>query len=820
MRHALRRLRHDPGLALLVTLTLALGVGVNSAIFSIMNALHRPLPVRDAGRLVALATRHADTGTGMEGMQYQFSYPALADFRAQSRSYADLIAFSLGHGGLSTGGKAEEFLFSYVTGNYFSALGIPPAAGRVFAPGEGESPDSAVPLVLGYSYWQKRFGGDMGVVGRQVRINGAATTIVGVVDKRFQGTYTNVDMQGYVPLSFMARAEGGRRTDFFSDRATAKLTVMGTLKPGVGLGEARTEARMIAGRLERQYPTTDKGITVTVLPETWARPAPIPAMVAMAPVLAALFLVLGLLVLALACLNVGNVLLVRAAARQQEMAVRAALGSGRARLAGQILGEILVLAIAGGAAGVLLSVWATDAIGAIPMGLGSLPAVLDFSPDWRVFAYALAATLLAGAAAGLWPALVGSRTDIAGVLRGCGRSVSRSRGGSSLRKLMVVAQVAGSLTLLIVAGGFAGGLGGARRIDVGFEPRHLAIFVTDTAYAGYDRERSKAFHRELERRVRELPGIEAAATGFSMPLSYVQDGDTVEVEGRPAAGGRKPLVMFNSVSPGYFETMQIGLRAGRGFRDADGEGARRVAVVNELMGRRLWPGQDPLGKRFRMGRTGDAWWEVVGVAQDGKYFALFEPPLPFFYVPAAQQFSSRRVLEVRSPLAAEDLIARVGREIRALDPDMPVSEARMTEDAIAGVTGLWGFRLGAYLSGAMGMLGLLLALVGVFGVVSYAARQSTREIGIRMALGAGRRDVLRLVAERGAVLVAWGVVAGLAGAWVLARLISRSVPAAIAANLPVFAAAAVFVAAMAMWACYLPARRAARMDPMSVLRQE
>jgi macrolide transport system ATP-binding/permease protein len=381
--------------------------------------------------------------------------------------------------------------------------------------------------------------------------------------------------------------------------------------------------------------------------------------------------------------------------------------------------------------------------------------------------------------------------------------------------------VACSITLLSVAGCFARGLADARRINLGFDPRHLGTFVMDTAYAGYDREHSVSFYRELQRRVRDLSGIESASIAFSVPLNYVQEGDTVEAEGRPAAAGQhRPLVMFNSVTPEYFETMRIDLRSGRGFRDSDQEGAPRVAVVNELMARRLWPNQDPLGKRFRMERTGDAWWEVVGVARDGKYFALFEPALPFFYVPASQQYYSRRVLQVRSPLGAEELMARVEGEIRALDPGMPLSEARMMEDALEGATGLWGFRLGAYLSGVMGLMGLALAIVGVYGVVSYTARQYTREIGIRMALGADARDVLRLVLERGVVLVGCGVMAGFAGAWIVTRLMNRSLSGTIEADPAVFAATSAFVGAVALWACYVPARRATRLDPIDALRHE
>jgi len=822
MRYAIRRLRHDPGLVLLVTLTLALGVGVNSAIFSlVINGFHRPLPVRDPGRLVVLATRHQAAAAGMEGMQYRFTYPELADFRAQARSYTDIIAYDLGHGGLDSGGKPEEFFFSFVSGNYFSALGVEPAAGRLFTAGEGETPDSAIELVLGYSCWQKRFGGDPAVIGRQVRLNGAPVTIIGVTAQRFHGTFANTDMQGFVPLSYVARVGSGGLRNFFHDRATPKITLMGRLKPGVTLAEAQSEALVIAGRLERQYPATDKGISVAVLPEAWARPAPIPSMVAMAPFVVALFLGLGGLVLVMACMNVGNILLVRSAVREREMAVRAALGSGRARLVRQVLIESLLLALLGGAAGVILGTWATDAISAIPVALGNLPAVLDVSLDWRAFLYALAITFLAGIGTGLWPALVASRAEIAAVLHEGGWGISAARGSRRLGNLLVVAQVAGSLTLLIVAGCLAVSLANARRMNLGFDPSHLANFVMDTEYAGYDEARGVEFHRELLRRVRALPGVESASLAFAMPMSYVQEGDSIDVEGRPPTPGRdRPLVMFNSVTPDYLKTMRIKLRAGRELQEADREDAPRVAMINQVMANRLWPGRDPVGKRFRMQRAGDVWWEVAGVVSDGKYFALFEPPLPYFYVPSAQMFRSRTVLQVRSPLAPETLIKSVEGEIRALDPSMPVTEARMMDEALEGATGYWGFRLAAYVSGVMGLVGLALAAVGVYGVVSYAARQRTREIGIRMAVGAEARDVFRMVLGRGVALVSGGVLAGVAFAWVLARMMNRWLSAAVEPDPVVFIGISVLLAALAMWACFVPARRATRLDPMQALRHE
>jgi predicted permease len=821
MRQAIRRLRHDPGLIVLVTLTLALGVGVNSAIFSLVNGLHRPLPVQHPERLVVLATRHHGGSAGVEGMQYRFTYPALADFRTQATSYSSLLAFELGHGGLSTGGQSREFLFSYVSGNYFQALGIKPALGRLFADGEGEAPGSGISLVLGYSYWRERFAGDPAVVGSQVRINGVAATIVGVVGQRFQGTYANVDLNGFVPLSYLERAGNWGEGGFFHDRATPRLTVMGTLKPGVSRAAAQREAQVIASRLERQYPATDKGISVEVLPETWARPAPIPAMVATAPLIAALFLVLGGLVLALACMNVTNLLLVRAAAREREMAVRAALGSGRLRLLGQVLAESVLLAILGGAAGMLLSAWATDALAAMPLALGNMKVRLGFGFDWRVFTDSIAATLLAGIAAGLWPALAASRADIASTLHECGRSASAAPGSRRVRNLLVVAQVAGSLMLLIVAGCFAGGLAKARTASVGFDPRNLGIFTLDTAYAGYGRERSVAFFRELHRRVRDLPGVTSACLAHSVPMNYMQDGDAIEVEGQPATPGRqRPVVMFNAVTPEYFGTLRIDLHRGRAFHDSDQEETPPVAIINEVMAQRLWPNQDPVGKRFRIGRTGQRWWEVVGVAAGGKYFALFEPPLPFFYVPATQMYYSRRTLEVRSPLPAAVLLERVGREIRALDPEMPVSETGLLEESLEGVTGYWGYRLGAYLSGAMGLIGFALAIIGVYGLVSYTARQRTAEIGIRMALGAEARHVIRLVLGRGAVLVACGVAGGIAGASLLAALMSRALPGTLQAEPVLFLGASLFLAVVALAASYLPAYRATRLDPATALRHE
>jgi predicted permease len=820
MPPVLRQLSRDRTLTALVVFTIALGVGVNTALFSLVSALHRPLPVRDASRLCVLATHRAAPSSGSEGMEYRFTYPALADFRTQSRAFSGIVAFQFGQGGLSDGYRPTHFFFSYVSGNYFTVLGIRAAAGRLFLTGEGESAGAPLGIVLSYSYWQRRFGGDPAVVGRQVRIDGAPATILGVSARGFHGTYANTEMDAFLPLSVLARTESGALRGFFQERANPRLTLMGILAPGVSLAQARRETALIADRLALQYPATDKGIAAAVYPEHWARPVPIPSMIAAGPFIAALFLALGALVLVLACMNVGNVLLVRAAAREREMAVRAALGSGRARLVRQVLGESLLLALAGGLAGILLASWTAAALAAIPLSF-DLPAALDLTFDWPVFAYALAAALAAGAGAGLYPAVAASRADIAAVLHEAGRSGTAARGSRRLRSALIVVQVAGSLTLLIVAGIFAGSLSAMRGMDLGFDPRHLVTLTLDTRYAGYDEARSIAFYRDLERRVQDLPGVESAALSFSAPISYTRMADTVAIEGRPPALARElPLIFCNAVTPDYFRTVGMPLRRGRAFRESDDAAAPRVAIVNETMARNLWPGQDPLGKRFRLGRTGDRWWQVTGIARDSKYITLFEPPLPFFYVPAAQQYYSRRSLQVRSPESAEMLLPRLEAEVRALDPDLPVTEAQTMDQSLDGMSGFWGFRLGAYLSGAVGLVGLILAVVGIYGVLSCAASQRTREIGIRLALGATSRDILRLILGQGAALIGTGIVLGLGMAALLGRAMTRVLAGSIRATPAPFVAVTLLLAAVALAASYLPARRALRRDPTRALRHE
>ncbi len=817
LRYAVRQLRGNPGVTILVVLTVALGIGANTAIFSMVNGYLRPLPVKSPEQIVFLA---AQTKGDETGLRFRFSYPALEDFRKQADCFSDIFAFNVLIAGLSADGKVTQFTFSAVTGNYFQGLGLEPAAGRFLAPGEGERPGTDPVVVLGYQYWQKRFGGNPAVVGRQIRLNGRPATIVGVAPKGFHGLYAGLDSQGYLPINSMTSVTGWDLKDFVTNRLRRPLTVVARLKPGVTRTKAESAANVIARRMGEQYPATDKDIGVRVIPETLGRPMPLRFLAERIPTIRRLLTALGAMVLLLACLNVANVLLVRATVRQREMAIRTALGSGRRRLVRQMLTESILLGLLGCIAGLVMGKWGSNGFAASIDLKTDFPIALDFSFDWRVFTYALAAAVVTGIAIGIWPALRASRADATAVLHDGMRTDGSGGGRGRIRNLLVVAQVAGSLVLLIVAGLFGRSLQRAQTVDLGFDPDHLVNARMDPIEIGYDRARTTAFYREIERRVRAIPGVESASLAFSVPLGYISDGFLVYFEGRPVAPGEQPPLVFeNTVDAGYFQTMRIPIVRGRAFRETDDETAPLVAIVNQTMARRFWPEQDPIGKRFRTKDDGPLW-QVVGVARDSKYLAVFEDALPYAYLPSGQYFSSMRVLQVRSTQPPETLRARVLREIQALDADMPVADLQTMRESLAGGGGFMMFRVGAIQAGAMGILGLVLAAIGVYGVVSYGAAQRTREIGIRMALGAEPRDVRSLVLGQGLFLVIGGVALGVLASVALARLATRYVLLVSATDPLTFAGVTLVLAAIALFACYLPARRAMRVDPMVALRHE
>ncbi len=810
VRFGLRVLRKNPGFTVVVVITLALGIGANAAIFSMVNGfLLRPLPVAHPEQIAALAIEQKDVPSGASG----FSYPEFIDFRSETNSFSDMFANVLSTVALGADDRTDQLPISYVSANFFDVLGIRPAAGRFIEPSDGEAFGQSPLLVLGYSFWQKRFGGDQTVIGRQVRIDGQAATIIGIAPKDFRGMFSPMEVDGYLPLGAVAMEESSNH--FTLDRRLRRILAFSRLRPGVSLREAQNYFDVIAMRLAGQYPATDAGIRVRLVPEKLARPQPYANAVFL--VIGALFLVLAGLVLLLACLNVTNLILSRALVRRREMAVRAALGATRNRLIRQMLTETVLLSLLGGFAGLALAGLANRLAPSIH--LPTFPLRLDFSFDWRVYGYAFAAALLSGIVSGLPPALRASRADVNSELRDEGLSQGEHK--HHLHSDLVVAQVACSLTLLIAAGLFVQSLDQIEGTYLGFDPDHVVNLVTDPSQDGYDREGTLSFYRELEERVRALPGVESASLAGSVPLGSFPARTPVFSESQPTnPSSQPPSILYNSVDPGYFRTMRVPLLQGRDFAEGDNESAPRVAIVNETMAQKFWPHRDPIGQTFRLKSETGPLVNIVGVARDGKYQTVAETFQPYFYVCLSQNSISRRVLVIRSRIAPTALVAEVQREIHSLAPDVSIIDLRTMKQSLEEGSGYLAFRLGATLALQMGFVGLVLAAVGVYGVVSFTVGQRTHEIGVRMALGASAQDILSLVLRRGVALIVAGVLAGLVASWAVGRTMSHVLVGVSPIDPAVYASATVMLSSVALLACWIPARRATRVDPMVALRHE
>lgn len=814
LKFGFRTLGRNPGFTAVAVVTLAIGIGVNVALFSVLNDLFlRPLPVRQPSQIVEL-------GFGQRGAfgEFNFSYPDFRDIRDHDTSFSGMLAYRFGFAGIGDGRSVERVSASFVTGNYFTLLGLKPALGRLILPSDGNVASANPVIVLGYSYWQSRFGGSPSVIGRQVSLDGHAVTIIGVAPKGFRGLLSVVDMQAYVPIH-LTHIWGS--SNWFNWRDYHILFVLARLKRGVTLPQAQASLNVIANRLSRQYPKTDAAATPHVFPQREARlsPKPQPGQYKQLVMAFGLFLGLAAVLLLLACFNVANILLVRATSREHEMAIRSALGAGRSRLSRQVLTESLLLAFLGGGAGILAGTWACSLLSSIHLNIG-IPYQLDFTLDWRVLAYALAATVVAGFVVGGAPALHAARTAPGDALHsGEGRSVAGGR--NKLRNALVILQVAASVVLLIAAGLFSLSLASVQRINLGFNPHHLLNLTMNLHQAGYSQTRGREFYKELLARVRALPGVRSASLAALVPLGASENDDAIYIEGQPPIPGRPATRLFdNQVSPGYFETMQIPLLRGRGFTEADNESAPLVAVINQEMARRFWPNQNPIGKQFRLDSESNPWTQVVGVAKDGKYQSVLGETLPYFYLPLAQDYSALQTLQVRTAEPPAAMAREVDWQIHELAPNLPVFGVHTMDEALDSPYGLLNFQIGAGLAAAIGILGLILAVIGVYGVVSYAASRRTREIGIRVALGARTGDIMRMVFGQGALIVGLGVVFGLFAACAVAQTLKGFLFGVSAYDPLTFICVAVLLALVSLLACYLPARRAAKVDPMVALRHE
>lgn len=811
LRYATRNLRKNPGFAAVAIATLAVGIGANTAIFSVVNSLFlRPLPVQDPYRLVVLAPREKGSAEF-----HDLSYPDFRDYRAQAGAFSDMLAYSLGFEGLAVDQRPDQVLISYVTGNYFSMLGIQPALGRLILPAEAETAGAAPVLVLGHTYWQRHFNSDPKIVGKSARLNGHAVTIVGVAPEKFHGTFSLAETDAYAPFSELALDD----PSFWTSRGRGDLRAIARLKPGISLKQGRASLELVAQRLAQQYPDTDKHTHMEAYPEWRARPQPDAAGVW--PAMVGIFLALAFIVLLVACVNLANILRARANARESEMAVRSALGAVRGRLIRQLLTENVLLALVGGAAGIVLSAWISSVLSSICTPIDLPIMQLDFRPDWRVFAYAFGIALLAGLIVGVGPALHASRSNLSIVLHAGGRTLAGGRRRIRARNTLVITQVAASMVLLIAAGLFVRSLQAAQHMNLGFDPHHLLNVSMDVREIGYDEARGKKFYQELMEQTRALPGVESAAYIFSVPLFHDRFIASVTFEGRPVQPGQAlPEVGYNVIDPALLKTLRIPILRGREFTAADNQTATPVAIVSQAMADRFWPGEDPIAKRFRMRKSTNPWLEVVGVARNAKFESPTPKAEPYFYVPLAQNYEAKMTLQVRSSIAPESLTGAVVHQIHALAPDLPLYDVRTMEESLGGTTGFFLFRVGADLAGGLGILALFLTTIGVYGVISYAAAQRTHEIGLRMALGAVSGDILRMVLRQGVRLIGTGVLIGLAIAFAVSRLLANMLVGVSASDPITYASVAVLLGGLALVAGYIPARRAMRVDPMVALRHE
>ncbi len=805
LRYGFRQLCRNPGFSVLAILCLTLGIGANAAVFSwVEGILFRPYPaVSHQERLFALGgTARGQT----EG--YGLSWPDFQDLRRSCSLCEQAFVSKITGSTLSVGDHAEVATGSIVSANYFDAIGVRPMLGRGFTPDEEVGNGSHPVVVISYQLWRKRFNGDPEIVGKSQRLNNVPHTIIGVAPEGFYGTFVGWAMQFWVPASMEETFESGGYK--LNDRDARWIEAFVRLKPGIVREQAQQEISAIGARLESSYPATNRGRNIKIWP-LWQTPfnnarTLLPTLEVMAVVVA--------FVLLIACANVGNLLLVRSFARRHEMSVRLAIGAGRVRLLKQLLTEGFVLAAFGTCGGLLVAYWCRHALKLLLPARSGVPMYLPGQLDIRVMGFSIGICLIVTFAVGLIPAFQSRNVDLAGPLKADSSGLVGARGKAWMRSGLVVFQVSLSFVLLVSAALLLESLEKIRSTSPGFSTTRVVTTGISLVAAGYDVPRAKIFQDALMDRLKTLPGIESAAFARLTPLGYGTFSSTpIAVDGYQPSLEEQPSVDYNQVSPGYFATLGIPLFSGREFARTDDENAPLVAIVNRTMVNRYWAGQDPIGRRLQVKGQ---WARVVGVVADSKYESMRETPKPFFYVPLRQDFVRGPVLNIRTSQPLSSVSSTLIREVHALDQNLALYEVitlqeqvnRSTSPQLVAVT----------LVSLLGGLALLLAGVGLYGVMSYAVAQSTRELGLRMALGAGASNLLRLVISRGLRLTAGGVLFGIVTALALTRLLGQLLYNVSPRDPVVFGSGLAVMIVTTLAACLLPAWRAARTDPARVLR--
>jgi len=807
--YAVRSLLQRPGFTLVAVLTLALGIGANTAIFSLVNTvLLRSIPVERPSEVFAMNMRR--NGNDLSAL----SYPNYLEFRDRNEVLSGLLIYRFVPLSLSRSGANERIWAYEVSGNYFDVLGVKPIVGRTFLPEEDKTRLTHPVVVLSYTGWQRRFGGDTGIVGKDILLNNHQFRVVGVAPESFKGTEQVYEPELWMPVSMLAWAEPGSNT--LDERADNNFFAVARVKPGVTASQAEASLNLLAQQLAKEYPDTNEGQSIRLGPGGFIIPELRNAVVSFTWILMAAVA----LVLLVTCTNLAGLLLARATDRRREIAIRLAMGASRIRLIRQLLTESLLLSIVGGGAGLLLAIWIVKALLAFKPPI-DFPLTIDLGLDWRVLLFSLGVSLLAGAIFGLAPALQSTRPNLLNALKDT--SAQGGGGRTRLRSVLVVAQIAISLVVLIAAGLVVRTLQQLQTMNPGFDPQNALTMSFDLSLQGYDEARGQQFYHQLAERVRALPGVKSAAVSSYIPLSLNYNSRNIYVEGEPVErGGNSPTAMNAAVGPRYFETMATPIVSGREFTDQDIEKSEEVVIVNETFVRRLMPAvkspAEAIGKRVSWGHEKGPFKRIVGVARDGKYFNIAEEPRTFIWAPLTQDYISMGAIMVRTTGNPESMFAAVRGEVQALDPNLPLFDVKTLTEHMR--LALFPAKIAAMVLGVFGLVALLLSAIGIYGITSYAVSQRTHEIGIRMALGAQLGDVLRLVLNHGLKLTLIGAAIGLIGAYLATRAITSVLYGVSATDPLTFISVSVLLITVALVACYVPARRATKVDPLIALRNE
>jgi len=802
-RFGIRQLRRSPGFTVVALLSLGLGIGGNAVIFSLLSAiLLRPLPIAHPEQVFAIHQGRQNDPSSFQSM----SYPNYEDILDRNQVLSGMAVHRFAPLSLSHNGTNERVWGYLVSRNYFDVLGVQPILGRTFAATEGRAPNADPVAVLSYSCWQKRFGGQPAIIGSALQINGHAFTVIGVAPRGFTGTESVFTPELWIPSTMQEWIETRSGLEY---RGDGQWWAFGRLKPGVQWEQAQVQLNSVAEALGKQYPDQDQGMALRLTPPGLVAPEIRSAVIAFS---AALMLTV-LLVLLIACTNLASLLLARATQREREIAVRMAIGATRARLVWQLLTESLTLSVLGAALGL------GTGYALIQVALASLPRIdfalgLDLRLDWRVMTFVAGLAVLTGVGFGLVPALHVSKSDVLSTLK---EDLAGGRRKAWLRSVLVTMQVTLSFVLLITAGLTLRSLQHAEILGPGFDPNNAATASVDLGLQGYSENKGENFYKQLVEKVRALPGVKSAGWVARLPLGLDQNTTGAWPAGQPQPRQEDmPYVIYNSVGPNYFAAMAIPLVAGRDFADSDTAKSAKVVIVNETLAQRLWPGQDPIGKHLHTGNSDSETVEIVGVAKNGKYFSLGENPAQMIYYSLTQMYSTSAALVARSEVDPASLISSVRGEVQKLDPSLPVYDVKTLKEHMR--LALFPLHAGAVVAGGFALLAMILAAIGIYGVMAYSVGQRTQEIGIRMALGAGAGDVWTMVLKQGVLITAIGMALGVICAVGASSVVANLLVGVSATDPLTFLLITLLVAAVALAACFIPARRATKVDPVLAIR--